>query len=67
MEDKTKKVVAEAESITTNNEITRKEALLKAGKFAAFTALGMMVMLSPKKSQAGSGSPAAPGFGGPSW
>lgn len=63
MEDKTKKVVTEAESITTNNEITRKEALLKAGKFAAFTALGMMVLLNPKQSQAT--SPQSPG--GPPW
>jgi hypothetical protein len=47
----------------TNNKvaetITRKEALIKTGKYAAFTALGMMVLLSPKQSQAQ--SPANPG------
>jgi hypothetical protein len=33
-------------------KITRKEAIVKTGKYAAFTAVGMMVLLSPKKSQA---------------
>ena len=41
----------------TQQEISRKEALIKAGKYAAFTALGMMVILSPKKSQAESTNP----------
>ena len=45
----------------TQEEITRKEALIRAGKYAAFTALGMMVILSPKKSQAQSTSPGGPG------
>lgn len=35
-----------------NKNITRKEALKKMGKYAAFTALGTMIMLSPKKAQA---------------
>jgi hypothetical protein len=48
--------------IETPEEImTRKEALMKAGKYAAFTALGMMLMLSPKKSQADSATPDSPG------
>ena len=53
----------------TNNKvaetITRKEALIKTGKYAAFTALGMMVLLSPKQSQAE--SPANPGGLPPGW
>ena len=32
--------------------ITRAEALKKMGKYAAFTALGTMIMLSPKQAQA---------------
>ena len=45
-------------------EITRKEALGKIGnygKYAALTALGTYMMLSPKKAQAA--SPLAPGAG----
>lgn len=41
-------------------EITRKEALKKMGTYAAFTALGTMVLLSPKAAQAGSTTPAPP-------
>ncbi len=37
--------------------ITRKEALQKAGKYAAFTAATMLVVLSPKSSQAQSPTP----------
>ena len=33
-------------------KITRQEALKKMGKYAAFTALGTMIMLSPKQAQA---------------
>ena len=42
---------------TTKNEITRKEALKKAGKYAAITAVSMFIVLSPKESQAQSGTP----------
>lgn len=35
-------------------EITRKDAIKKVGKYAAFTAVGMLVLLSPKASQAAS-------------
>lgn len=42
------------------DEITRKEALKKMGTYAAFTALGTMVLLSPKASQAGSTTPEPP-------
>jgi len=46
----------------TNNKekITRKDALKKIGTYAAFTALGTMVLLSPKASQAGSTTPESP-------
>jgi hypothetical protein len=47
-------------------EITRKEALKKLGKYskyAALTALGTYVVLSPQKVQAFSGGPAIPGDG----
>lgn len=46
------------------NEITRKEALGKIGnygKYAALTAIGTYLMLSPKKAQAS--SPTDPGEG----
>ena len=43
------------------DKITRKEALKKAGKYAAFTAVAAIVMLSPKDAQAGSNAgPANP-------
>lgn len=42
-------------------EITRKDAIKKAGKYAALTAASMLIILSPKESQAQSpGSPAKP-------
>jgi hypothetical protein len=47
-----------------NQEITRKEAIQKIGtygKYAALTAIGTYLILSPKKAQAQ--SPAAPGTG----
>lgn len=42
------------------DQITRKEAINKMGTYAAFTALGTMVLLSPKASQAGSTTPEPP-------
>ena len=39
--------------------ITRKEALQKMGKYAAFTVMGTFVILNPKKAQAQSADPAA--------
>ena len=44
-----------------SKDITRKEALKKMGSYAAFTALGTMIMLNPQKAQAVSGPP---GMGG---
>ena len=47
--------------IPVNKEkITRKEALLKAGKYAAFTAAAMMVVLSPVSTSAHKISPPRP-------
>jgi len=37
--------------------ITRKEAIKKAGRYAAVTAATMFIVLSPKESQAESGTP----------
>ena len=48
---------------TNHKDITRKDALKKMGSYAAFAALGTMIMLNPQKAQAVS-APDAPGFGG---
>ena len=40
-----------------DEKITRKEALKKAGKYAAFTAAAAIVLLSPKDAQAQSTPP----------
>lgn len=43
------------------NKISRKEALQKAGKYAAFTAASMMLLMSPAESSAATmSSPNAP-------
>ena len=44
------------------DEITRKDALIKVGKYAAVTAAAMLIVLSPKQSQALSSAP-TPGWG----
>ncbi len=46
-----------------SKEITRKEAIKKIGKYAAFTALGTIVMLTPQKAQACSSPPCGNGHG----
>lgn len=53
-------------SLDNTNDINRKEAIKKMGKYAALTAMGTFMILSPKKAQAmSSDSPASPGgFGG---
>ena len=43
--------------------ITRKEALKKAGKYAAFTAVASIILLSPKEAQADSTTPEGRGAG----
>ena len=46
-----------------SKDISRKDALKKMGTYAAFAALGTMIMLNPAKAQTQSGPP-DPGFGG---
>ncbi|MFC2118831.1 hypothetical protein ACFLSY_09345 [Bacteroidota bacterium] len=46
----------------TVDEISRKEALKKAGKYAVFTAATMLFLFSPKEAQAVS-TPQPPGGG----
>lgn len=46
---------------TKQDEITRKEAVKKIGKYVTLTALGTFMLLSPKKAQAS--SPPDPGSG----
>ena len=46
-----------------SKDITRKDALKKMGSYAAFAALGTMIILNPQKAQAVSG-PDVPAFGG---
>lgn len=65
MERETKQTEETNTKVAQKETITRKEALIKTGKYAAFTALGMMVLLSPKQSQAE--SPANPGGLPPGW
>jgi hypothetical protein len=42
------------------NDINRKEAIKKMGKYAALTAMGTFMILNPKKAQAQS-APSKPG------
>ena len=44
--------------------ITRKDAILKMGKYAALTAMGTFMILNPQKAQATSASPIRDGGGG---
>ena len=51
---------------TNNKDISRKDAIKKMGTYAAFAALGTMVMLNPQKAASTSPPPGPPtGFGGP--
>ncbi|WP_431136976.1 hypothetical protein [Psychroserpens mesophilus] len=43
----------------SEDQVTRKEALKKMGKYAALTAMGTFIILNPKKAQAS--SPPDPG------
>jgi hypothetical protein len=45
----------EKDLIKNEEQINRREALAKSGKYAAFTALTMLTVLSPRKVVAGSG------------
>ena len=48
------------ESTENKDLVSRKEALKKMGKYAALTAVGSFILLSPKKAQAQS-APSSPG------
>jgi hypothetical protein len=48
------------ESTENKDLVSRKEALKKMGKYAALTAVGSFILLSPKKAQAQS-APSNPG------
>ena len=48
--------------LENTKDISRKEAIKKMGKYAALTAMGTFMILSPKKAQAQSpDSPPSPG------
>ncbi|MFK5890093.1 MAG: hypothetical protein QM486_05115 [Flavobacteriaceae bacterium] len=47
---------------TSAELITRKEAIQKAARYMALTALSTFIILNPKKAQAQSGGPGAPKF-----
>ena len=51
-------------SLDNTNDISRKEAIKKMGKYAALTAMGTFMILSPKKAQAQSPPPDSPAFPG---
>jgi hypothetical protein len=57
------KTNTERKEIEKGEKITRKEALKKAGKYAAFTAAASIILLSPKEAQADSPAPGQRGFG----
>ena len=44
-------------SLDNTNDISRKEAIKKMGKYAALTAMGTFMILNPKKAQAQSAPP----------
>jgi hypothetical protein len=51
------KTDTERKEVKKCEKITRKEALKKAGKYAAFTAAAAIILLSPKEAQADSTTP----------
>ena len=50
-------------SLENNNDISRKEAIKKMGKYAALTAMGTFMILSPVKAQTGSAPVNPKGWG----
>ena len=57
------KTNTEEKEVRKELKITRKEALKKAGKYAAFTAAASIVLLTPKQAQADSTTPEGRGAG----
>tara|TARA_R110002073_G_scaffold128999_3_gene275106 strand:- start:66836 stop:67033 length:198 start_codon:yes stop_codon:yes gene_type:complete len=48
---------------TSEELITRKEAIKKTARYMALTALSTFIILNPREAQAQSGGPGGPGFG----
>ena len=65
MENKKQENLITNEVGTSENLITRKEAIKKGARFMALTALSTYIILNPKEAQAQSGAPGpgGPGFG----
>ena len=57
------KTNTEGKEVKKREKISRKEALKKAGKYAAFTAGAAIILLSTKSAQAASAAPGDRGFG----
>jgi hypothetical protein len=53
MENLNKQELNPDTEVNPEKKISRKEAMEKAGKYAAFTAAAALMLLSPKTSQAG--------------
>ncbi len=51
------KIITEGKEVKKRGKIARKDALKKAGKYAAFTAAAAIILLSPKEAQADSTTP----------
>jgi len=62
MENKNQENEITKEIGTSKELITRKEAIQKAARYMALTALSTFIILNPKKAQAQSGGPGAPKF-----
>ena len=56
------KTKIEEKKVKMGEKITRKEALKKAGKYAAFTVAAAIILLSPKEAQADCAAPDGRGF-----
>ena len=63
MGNKKQESVINNEVGTSEELITRKEAIQKGARYMALTALSTFIILNPKKAQAQSGGPGSPGFG----
>lgn len=55
-----KQNILKEQEIKEIEKISRKEALVKVGKYAAFTAAATLLILSSKETQAGSTGPSDP-------
>ena len=62
MENKKQENEVTKEVGTSKELITRKEAIQKAARYMALTALSTFIILNPKKAQAQSGGSGAPKF-----